>query len=123
MRGQMVDASSLEFEMDSILEQVGEVMASIESDEALAGAGVALAEVVRDFPVMGFSWRESYTVLRFLSMLNRSRGELEQYADTEEEVFLCQVIAAGVVTEIIEFVKLQKEMLEKEEESVDGEIN
>ena len=90
MREQMVDSSTLEFEMDSILEQVGEVMASIESDEALAGAGMALAEVVRDFPMMEFSWRESYVVLRFLSMLNRSHGALEMYADTEKEAFFVE---------------------------------
>lgn len=105
----MVDASKLELEMDRFLEQTSEVMALVDSKRELVAAGLDLAAVVRGFPMMGFSWKESYIVLRFLSVLNRCRGEIKQYADTEDKKFLCNVIAVGITKEILEFAKLQVE--------------
>lgn len=65
-------------------------------------AAERLIRDIKNMPMIGFSYKELYIILRFLVELNSQGKEakMAHYIRNEEEEFLCDLLASGIVREL-----------------------
>lgn len=74
-----------------------------ESDGEKKKLGKSLARDLERLPMVGFSYKELYVIMRFLVLLNNQSVEMVHYVRDEDEEFLCDVLAAGIIGELDDF--------------------
>lgn len=74
-----------------------------ESDGEKKELGKSLARDLERLPMVGFSYKELYVIMRFLVLLNNQSVEMVHYVRDEDEEFLCDVLAAGIIGELDDF--------------------
>lgn len=74
-----------------------------ESDGEKKELGKSLARDLERLPMVGFSYKELYVIMRFLVLLNNQSVEMMHYVRDEDEEFLCDVLAAGIIGELDDF--------------------
>ena len=53
--------------------------------------------------MIGFSYKELYVIMRFLVLLNNQSVEMVHYVRDEDEELLCDVLAAGIISELDDY--------------------
>ena len=74
-----------------------------ESDGEKKELGKSLARDLERLPMVGFSYKELYVIMRFLVLLNNQSVEMVHYVRDEDEEFLCDVLAAGIIGELDDY--------------------
>lgn len=74
-----------------------------ESEDEKEKLGKSLARDLERLPMVGFSYKELYVIMRFLVLLNNQSVEMVHYVRDEDEEFLCDVLAAGIIGELDDF--------------------
>lgn len=74
-----------------------------ESDGEKKELGKSLARDLERLPMVGFSYKKLYVIMRFLVLLNNQSVEMVHYVRDEDEEFLCDVLAAGIIGELDDF--------------------
>ena len=74
-----------------------------ESDGEKKELGKSLARDLERLPMVGFSYKELYVIMRFLVLLNNQSVEMMHYVRDEDEEFLCDVLAAGIIGELDDY--------------------
>lgn len=74
-----------------------------ENDAEKIKLGGALARDLKRLPMVGFSYRELYVIMRFLVLLNGQSQEMAHYVRNEDEELLCDVLAAGIIGELDDY--------------------
>lgn len=74
-----------------------------ESDGEKEELGKSLARDLERLPMVGFSYKELYVIMRFLVLLNNQSVEMVHYVRDEDEEFLCDVLAAGIIGELDDY--------------------
>lgn len=64
----------------------------------------ALSLDIQRLPDVSFSYKQLYAILRFLVTLNQGNMEMANYVRDEDEEFLCDVLSAGIIYELDEYV-------------------
>ena len=64
----------------------------------------ALSLDIQRLPDVSFSYKQLYAILRFLVTLNQGNIEMANYVRDEDEEFLCDVLSAGIIYELDEYV-------------------
>ena len=72
-----------------------------ESEDEKVELGKSLARDLERLPMVGFSYKELYVIMRFLVLLNSQSAEMVHYVRNEE--LLCDVLAAGIISELDDF--------------------
>ena len=55
--------------------------------------------------MVGFDYKALYVILRFLVMLNNESAGMAHYVRNENEELLCDVLAAGIISALDDFVE------------------
>lgn len=76
-----------------------------ETDDEKMELGRALARDLERLPMVGFSYKELYMIMRFLVLVNGQSSEMAHYVRNENEELLCDVLAAGIISALDDFVK------------------
>lgn len=71
-----------------------------ESEDEKEELGKALAHDFERLPMVGFSYKELYVIMRFLVLLNSQSAEMVHYVRDKDEELLCDVLAAGIISEL-----------------------
>lgn len=79
-----------------------------ESDGEKEELGKSLARDLERLPMVGFSYKELYVIMRFLVLLNTFQhssqsAEMVHYVRNENEELLCDVLAAGIISELDDY--------------------
>lgn len=74
-----------------------------ESEDEKGELGKSLARDLERLPMVGFSYKELYVIMRFLVLLNNQSVEMVHYVRDEDEEFLCDVLAAGIIGELDDY--------------------
>ncbi len=74
-----------------------------ESEDEKVELGKSLARDLERLPMVGFSYKELYVIMRFLVLLNSQSAEMVHYVRNENEELLCDVLAAGIISELDDF--------------------
>ena len=74
-----------------------------ESEDEKVELGKSLARDLERLPMVGFSYKELYVIMRFLVLLNNQSVEMVHYVRDEDEEFLCDVLAAGIIGELDDY--------------------
>lgn len=74
-----------------------------ESDGEKEELGKSLARDLERLLMVGFSYKELYVIMRFLVLLNNQSVEMVHYVRDEDEEFLCDVLAAGIIGELDDY--------------------
>lgn len=91
-------------EAQALLELVKNEEIWAETDEEKVELGSALSLDVKRLPMTSFSYQELYIVFRFLVLLNQQSAEMVHYVRSKDEAFLCDVLSAGIVGELDDYV-------------------
>lgn len=76
-----------------------------ENDDEKEALGRALARDLARLPMVGFSYKELYVIMRFLVLMNSQTDEIVHYVRDKDEVLLCDVLVAGIVDEIDDIIE------------------
>lgn len=74
-----------------------------ESDGEKEELGKSLARDLERLPMVGFSYKELYVIMRFLVLLNNQSVEMVHYVRNENEELLCDMLAAGIIGELDDY--------------------
>lgn len=75
------------------------------NDEEKIELGKALTRDFARLPMVGFSYKELYVIMRFLVLLNDQNAGMAHYVRNENEELLCDVLAAGIISALDDFVE------------------
>ena len=64
----------------------------------------ALSLDVQRLPDVSFSYKELYTILRFMVTLNHDNMAMANYVRDKDEELLCDLLSAGIICELDEYV-------------------
>lgn len=93
--------SMLENEADMVLALTSEKGVGNEQPlQELQDAAECLKKDMLILPMIGFSYKELYVIVRFLVMLNGQSAGMAHYVRDEDEKLLCDVLAAGIIEEL-----------------------
>lgn len=90
-------------EAEELLALVKDEEIWVENDDGRIKLGGALARDLKRLPMVGFSYRELYVIMRFLVLLNGQSQEMAHYVRNEDEELLCDVLAAGIIGELDDY--------------------
>lgn len=76
-----------------------------ENDDEKLELGKALTRDFERLPMVGFDYKALYVILRFLVMLNNESAGMAHYVRNENEELLCDVLAAGIISALDDFVE------------------
>lgn len=95
----------------AIHKEARELLALVKDDEMWAETTdekIELARALRmdiqRLPSVSFSYHELYTILRFLVTLNHDEMAIANYVQDDDEEFLCDVLSAGIIYELNEYI-------------------
>ena len=87
-------------EAEDLLALVKDEGVWVESEDETKGLWRALARDLVRLPIVGFSYKELYVIMRFLVLMNSQSAEIVHYVRDKDEELLCDVLAAGIASEI-----------------------
>lgn len=92
-------------EAAELLELVKDEEIWAENDDEKIELGKALARDFARLPMVGFSYKELYVIMRFLVLLNDQNAGMAHYVRNENEELLCDVLAAGIASTLEDIVE------------------
>lgn len=94
-----------------IQKEAKELLAMVKDEEIWAETADEKMELaralnldIRRLPDVSFSYKELYTILRFLVTLNHDNMEMANYVRDKNEELLCDLLSAGIIYELDEYV-------------------